>query len=139
MPLAASGDEAALEEPGLVSVPTSGSWDCSAEAGTISRVGPGSEPRSELADPCAAALAAPSKEARGASGPAALTGAAVAAGRSARTAAIDPAVRPTPSPGPTGRRGRPRPPPPRQGAVVARPRRERSPPASPGRRRSPAR
>src|SRR3954447_440083 len=109
MPLAANGDEAALEEPGLVRVPTSGSWVCSAEAGTISRVGPGSELWSGVADPGAAALTAPSKEARGAEGPAAVPDAAVAAGSRARTAAIDPAVRPTPSPGATGTRCRPHP------------------------------
>src|SRR4051795_12321271 len=113
MPLAANGDEAALEEPGLVRVPTSGSWVCSAEAGTISRVGPGSELWSGVADPGAAALTAPSKEARGAEGPAAVPDAAVAAGsragaggggggRGGGGGGARPGGRPAPQPRPDG-------------------------------------
>src|SRR4051812_49925881 len=105
MPLAASGDEAALDEPGLVRVPTSGSWVCSAEAGTISRVGPGSELWSGVADPGAAALTAPSKEARGAEGPAAVPDAAGAGRSRAGAAAVDPAGRAAPPPRPAGRGG----------------------------------
>src|SRR3954462_6760875 len=107
MPLAASGEDAAVEELDPVRPATSGSSICCDAVGTSSRVGPEAAPRASAPEPGAAVLVPWANTDSGEAGLAELAGRALAAGSRARTAAIEPAVRPTPIPGPATVRCRP--------------------------------